>query len=648
MRVLPLLGLVFISSATPLPEQCSSLNIASYPGINLDAEHLSLIQKRAKAHLDLGIHPHFRSLSSPSPIIKIKAYYLKSEPSQSELSCMELQLLRAQAKFRQMGMYLEYQAWPAVTFNKCTNVRECFQEHPECFPAGTWTSMVHPQLASQYETVEYMKDVIGNWCSHLKIVKQFQYEPRFWDYHLLLKEDVILTEDFVSSVFSLLDTVPPLWTLASFDTFNDALNASYVFEDMLINSGLPLFSISGIKSEYRGAQAWMISGERAHSFAEWYLRLPAMKSDWVPRAPKPMHMGFLAYGPGTALQPRFASENSTNNSCQNSDMLATSGEDKTLEMDMALMNTSDNTNRTPREVIIFGMYNTGTNLMTDLIRKNLEKPNGVELCRNFSAGAYCGGVWKHTHPNRIEYLSTFLHDSRREINLGGFREAVAVVMVRHPFSLLRSMQVADYDMDCGNLSQPGWLKAPCYYRPTDKLLEAQLGMPRLNKPTCYDLAAPCWDNLVSAWNSYTYGYLHLIQELFHKVIFLRYEDVVTNPHPALEQIAFLANVSMPREVMQVLNPSKMVNGFASNDHEEALQKVNAVGYLSDYSDEEHRDICSQLNLPLLYTLGYHACRPVDNTIRDSMESQGPFYPSIGQEQGRNHQQQQQQRWRHLQ
>lgn len=310
--------------------------------------------------------------------------------------------------------------------------------------------------------------------------------------------------------------------------------------------------------------------------------------------------------------------------CQNqsiSDIRATDEEaNQNSEPDVSFVAEPD-ADRTPREVIILGLYNTGTNMMNDLIRKNLEKPNDVQLCKNFTAGAYCGGVWKHTHPNRLGELSAELGNLRGAINLGDFKEAVAVVMVRHPFSLMRSIQAANYDMDCHpNLTSPGWLKRPCFYHPRPKALEAQEGMPRLFKPTCFDLASyPCWTSIVSAWNSYTFGYLYEIQNLFHKVVFVRYEDVISDPSPALEQIAFSANVHMPRDVEAVLEPSKKLHGFDSNDNGAALMKVKSEDYMSHYSDDELQDICGQLNLPLLYTLGYAGCRPVDHTITKVMD-----------------------------
>lgn len=668
MSVLPVVVLCFVAyAAKTLPEQCDSdgPSTGSHSCLSMDAdgEHISLVQKRASTQFvgeawnsrtqnrggglsdeqSLTSLTHFFSLSAPRPVVKIKAYFVNTPESKARASCMNRQLSRVQDNFLQRGVHLEFARWPAVMFNTCTTVEECAVEHPSCFPAGTWTTISHPARSSHDSETQMMRGVIGNWCAHLKMIVNFKEEAADWDYLLAFEDDVILTSDFETSLFKLLDSVPPLWTLVSFDTWADGFQDIDLPEDKLYDSGLQLFGMSGVKGNFWGAQAWMISAPRAWRFAQWYMSLPTMPLDWIPKAPRPMDLGFLAYSPGTALQQRFVAKNVSETlpeTCKEesvSDIRKTSQSKLDSLGEKATAVPEDQSK--PREVIILGMYNAGTSLMTHLIRENLEKPNKVQLCHDLTADGQCGGVWKHTHPSRISKSHAMLHDLRR--NLPELSEAIAVVVVRNPFSLIQSLRNRHHDMDCGDVSEGhDWTRAPCYLHEHP---QAKLSTPRLSRSTCHDSNEsdePCWKNVVSAWNSYSYDYLYSIQSLFHKVIFVRYEDIVLDPRPVLEQIAFSANVHMPPKVREVTN---------GDLRSSALQKLSSEDFMSEYTHNQRHHVCEQLNLQVVYTLGYGACRPVAHKmvqVKGSMDDenqqrqQGDQLQTDQAEQNHHHQQHQ--------
>lgn len=544
---------------------------------------------------------HFFAQSAPRPLIKIKAYYVNMQESTQRSSCMEQQLQRSAEELLSKGIHLEVARWPAVTFKSCTNTADCMKENPQCFPTGTWTEMYHPSQDNTDDDVKMMRGVTGNWCSHLQIIKAFEKEAADWDYLFAFEDDVIFTPDFDKSLTDLLDTVPPLWTLVAFDMFGNSKRPTEIPKDQLTDNGLPLFSISGSKGEYWGAQAWLISAPRLHSFTKWFMELPTMPLDWVPKAPRPLHFGFLAYNPGTALQRRFLEETQTwtlSLPCQNqtiSDIRASPN--MTLKQNLNFLAQDTDKNLKPREVVLLGMQDSGVNYVTKLIKTNLEEANKVELCKTYSASGDCGGVWQHTHPMRLKELPDVLYGTRPAEH-SDFKDAVAVVVVRHPFSIFRSMQHKILDMECGSLEESDWLKKPCNYEGA-----VEDDTPRLNDATCF--AEPCWTNLVAAWNSYSWGYLYAIQNLFHQVVLVRYEDVLESPKTAMQQIAYNLNVSLP---------SKIHSPGTKEDKARKIAKLITSDYKSNYTDAEVDEICSRLNWRLLFMLGYHACRPVDYDI----------------------------------
>merc|ERR1719159_345636 len=102
----------------------------------------------------------------------------------------------------------------------------------------------------------------------------------------------------------------------------------------------------------------------------------------------------------------------------------------------------------PPALQILGMYNSGTNLLMQLMQKNLPEAH---------AAAYPPyAIWKHAY---LEALSPSL---RREL-----RQHVAVAMLRNPLAWLASLEKAPYNLaNCaegaaGDRAE-AWLTEPCH------------------------------------------------------------------------------------------------------------------------------------------------------------------------------------------
>merc|ERR1719265_2867126 len=100
-----------------------------------------------------------------------------------------------------------------------------------------------------------------------------------------------------------------------------------------------------------------------------------------------------------------------------------------------------------------------------------------------------------------------------------FKDAVAVVMVRHPYSWVRSTEHAPYDIDCGGHAD-GAFHGPCYYVvPTGHKAITEAPLPRVPNPLCSSAATerPCWGSLVEGWNSHVRGY-DILASIFREVV----------------------------------------------------------------------------------------------------------------------------------
>lgn len=67
-------------------------------------------------------------------------------------------------------------------------------------------------------------------------------------------------------------------------------------------------------------------------------------------------------------------------------------------------------------------------------------------------------------------------------------------------------------------------------------------------------------------------------------------------------------VEVPRHIREQLEGSKVLDGERSPGEAEALAKLSAKNYDSNYTEDDVKTICKQVDKPLLYTLGYRGCQ----------------------------------------
>lgn len=266
----------------------------------------------------------------------------------------------------------------------------------------------------------------------------------------------------------------------------------------------------------------------------------------------------------------------------------------------------------PTEIFLFGQMGSGVKYFHELVARNLENPNNKTLCSNFDdTSPYCGGVWAHTNPHRVMEVAENIRPVA-ELNKG-----LAVVVVRHPFSFLRSVQKSSVDsarhISCApteeSQGQLGSLSEPCMYREPDSSMPQRLKRAACMKADSDEgVAPPCWESLVKAWNGYMSGFRALgDSSLFARVVLVRYEDIVEHPRVAIGMLAQIFGLPVP-DVIDVPR-SPLGNNPNALSYAEALEKTRRPQYGSKFSCQEMSDICSNLNSSLLFRYGYHGCQP---------------------------------------
>jgi hypothetical protein len=243
----------------------------------------------------------------------------------------------------------------------------------------------------------------------------------------------------------------------------------------------------------------------------------------------------------------------------------------------------------PPSLQILGMYNSGTNLLTQLMQKNLPEAH---------AAAYPpDALWKHS------YLSALSPSLRREL-----KKHVAVAMLRNPLAWLASLEKAPYNLkNCAE--GEAWLTEPCHM--PEVLRNAGDPSPlkssflaEANVPVPFTQKRIPLENVETVWNRWAADYLHL-SKFVRASIVVRYEDLVRSPEHELARIAALVNGTVRSPfVMQdapAKGPGRPLNRTA------ALEKLEKRGYLALFSDANRRAACSRLDGAIMAQYGYDDC-----------------------------------------
>lgn len=226
-----------------------------------------------------------------------------------------------------------------------------------------------------------------------------------------------------------------------------------------------------------------------------------------------------------------------------------------------------------QRVQLFGLFNTGTNLVYQLLQRNF--PGKVSIPEK---------VWKHVSPRRYfdrvpEAREQFEHDG-----------TVAVAVVRDPLSWLQSVHKAPYNLEkC--TKQSSWLTEPCPF----------------TSPIWHPPHGIAFKDIEEYWNQNTADYDRLSDFGFSRSLVIRYEDVVLDTEGVMAKLGSLLQLDAPAagSLQQVDGPAK--DGGSCLGRQQAIDKLKSKGYLKLYHDSEKQEACQRLDAELTFEHGYVDC-----------------------------------------
>lgn len=239
---------------------------------------------------------------------RVKVYYVNVDSSVIRSECIRSQLEPLIAEATSKNALLHFERYSAVTFTTCRDPASCLAERPECFPTGKVGYIHHGRDGKPEEKARMIRGVLGNWCSHLLMLRQLRQDASNYDYFLVIEDDVIFRAGFIDSLLALTRNFPHNWHLVTMDTFSNRRAPDHDTWTGNTSRGLPLFALSETKNTYWGAHAWLYSSFTLKGFARWFERTPGIPLDWLTKVPHPPHIGLWAYQPSTLMQRQHVSE----------------------------------------------------------------------------------------------------------------------------------------------------------------------------------------------------------------------------------------------------------------------------------------------------------------------------------------------------
>lgn len=527
-------------------------------------------------------HWHVRSDVEPW---RIKVYYINMDASVERAACLNSQLNDLEDKGWKYGLNIVSERFPAVSFSDtCKDAASCIADQPSCFPTRTAFASHGKDLSSDEENMRMIHGVFGDACSHLRVLEKMKDELDDFDYFVVLEDDVGIDEGILENFAKLFGHFPDHWSMITIDSFpwpqRPTPDCDVIPEET--SMGLPLSGISATRSTYWGSQAWLFNADKVPLFFNFYADLPLMNADWYTKVPRPLHLGMWGFTPGQMQQMRFVD---TGLQARLTSVCSGDGVIKSDIAEMALNRDRDRERRLsvmresspPRELLIFGMKGAGAEWVQALVHEKIEKPLGVVLC-DTSTGKSCGGVSAQLPPKQWgEKLSQY-------------SEAVAIVVVRHPFALVEELRNAgevhtsvcpegDCDAACESDAwyEGLWSGVPCEWSAQMKALGAMSG-----------------------------------KGPFHKIVVVRFEDAWEFPNRAITKIAKAVGVSQPPSVV------------ASEVDLEINRQVGKPVQLSslEYKTEDRcgplSHMCKNTHQGEMWKYGYHGCQLFHSEYSDAV------------------------------
>lgn len=239
---------------------------------------------------------------------------------------------------------------------------------------------------------------------------------------------------------------------------------------------------------------------------------------------------------------------------------------------------------------VLGLYNTGTNLLTSLLKLNFElpmmanalseKPQGLEEC----------SFWKHSSLRVLKEVTPAVLDYCDKNGV------VGLAMIRNPLSWLKSFKGAAYDLKACHESEH-WYNQPCTF-------------PKTTSADSF-LAMKTYKNVETIWKMWNTDYQSLSSYGFSKNLLIRYEDLVEDTEGTLGKIAVIAGLDVPESIIQEeRNMSPMRPKHPSTGRIDALEGINSKSYLDAFTQLDLVEVCKQLDIDLMRRHGYTDCDAV--------------------------------------
>lgn len=215
-----------------------------------------------------------------------------------------------------------------------------------------------------------------------------------------------------------------------------------------------------------------------------------------------------------------------------------------------------------RDLHIFGMYHSGARFAARMFNQILPPAMAEVECgsRLLVNNDTCIKGWRQVlhpmHPN-----------TAADENFKGDQDAVAIVVVRHPFSLLRSIQRRPItNLNCGRAS----MQHPCELQDTpQRVLDYER-----SEDICRHADANnpvCWESLPKAWDAFAAGF-DVLRSKYHRVLEVRYEDLVEYPRSVLDRVAKSIGIKEPEDCsMDVPVPGFTVGTFFQNSQQDSIR-----------------------------------------------------------------------------
>ena len=237
---------------------------------------------------------------------------------------------------------------------------------------------------------------------------------------------------------------------------------------------------------------------------------------------------------------------------------------------------------------IIGERNTGTNYLSELIKKNskIKLLNGTAKKISFlnKLELYKDLYFKITQKNNLGWKHANINNKNFIYNLNKNSKIKVVILVKNPYSFLLSLKRRPYhNLDLKNLSFENFLKSR---------------WKTVSRENTFNII----DSPVELWNNKVKSYFDIKSIFFKQVLILKYEDLIINPAYELKKICDLCNVDFSEHNFKNIEKSTKKDSKSYGDY---LNYYKNELWVEKLFKSEIKLINEKLDLTLLKKLNYN-------------------------------------------